>query len=82
MNEDDICLANCATTHTILQDKIYFLKLTLIKANISIISGTTNLVECSRRANIMLPNGNRFYINNTLYSSKSRKNLLGFKDIC
>ena len=82
MNEDDICLANCATTHTILQDKIYFLKLTLIKANISIISGTTNLVECSRRANIMLPNGNRFYINNTLYSSKSRQNLLGFKDIC
>ena len=55
--------------------------LTLIKANVSTIYGTTNLVECSRRANIMLPNGTRFHINDSLYSSKSRRNLLSFKDI-
>ena len=30
----------------------------------------------------MLPNGTRFHINNTLYSSKSTRNLLSFKDIC
>ena len=32
MNEDDVCLVDYAATHTILRDKIYLLKLTLIKA--------------------------------------------------
>ena len=81
MNEDDVCLIGCATMHTILWDKRYFLELTLIKANISTISGTTNLVDGSGRANIMLPNGTRFHINDVLYSSKSKRNLLSFKDI-
>ena len=80
MNEDDVCLADYATTHTILRDKRYFLELTLIKANVSTISGTTNLVEGFGRANITLPNGTRFHINDALYSSKSRRNLLNFKD--
>ena len=81
MNEDDVCLVDCATTHTILRDKIYFLELILIKTNVSTISGTINLVEGSGRANIMLPNGTRFHINDALYSSKFRRNLLNFKDI-
>ena len=81
MNEDDVCLADYATTHTIIRDKRYFLKLILIKANVSTISGTTNLVEGKGRANIMLPNGTRFHINDVLYSSKSKRNLLSFKDI-
>ena len=81
MNEDYVCLADCATTHTILRDERHFLKLTLIKANVSTISGTTNLVEGSGRANITLPNGTRFHINDALYSNKSRRNLLSFKDI-
>ena len=80
-NEDDVCLADYATTHTILRNKRYFLQLTLIKANVSTISGTTNLVEGSRRANITLSNGIRFHINDASYSSKSRRNLLSFKDI-
>ena len=71
MNERDVCLVDYATTHTILQDKIYFLDLILTNANVSIISSTTNLVEGSGRANIMLPNGTRFHINDALYSSKS-----------
>ena len=29
----------------------------------------------------MLPNGTRFHINDALYSSKSTRNLLSFKDI-
>ena len=81
MNEDDVCLADYATTHTILLDKKYFLELILIKTNVSTMSGTKNLVEGSRRANITLPNGTRFHINDALYSSKSRRNLLSFKDI-
>ena len=81
LKKDDVCFADCATTHTILRDKRYFLELTLIKANVSTISSTTNLVEDSGRANITLPNRTRFHINNTLYSNKSKRNLLSFKDI-
>ena len=81
MNEDSVCLTNCATMQTILRDKKKFLELTLIKANASTISGTINLVEGSGRANIMLPNGTRFHINDALYSSRFRRNLLNFKDI-
>ena len=67
--------------HTIFRDKRYFLELTLIKANVSTISSTTNLVKSFGIANITLPNRTRFHINDALYSSKSRRNLLSFKDI-
>ena len=80
MNEGDVCLADCATTHTILQDKIYFLDLTLTNVNASTITGIVNLIEGFGRANIMLPNGTRFHINNALYSKKSTRNLLNFKN--
>ena len=79
--KNDVCLANYATTHTILRDKRYSLELTLIKPNVSTISSTTNLVEDCRRANIVLLNGTRFHINDALYSRKSKRNLLSFKDI-
>ena len=82
MNEANVCLADCATTHIILQDKRYFLDLTLTNANASTIFGTTKLIEVSKRANIMLPNGTRFHINDALYSSKYTRNLLIFIDIC
>ena len=81
MDNSDVCLADYATTHTILQDKRYFLSLTLTSGNVSTISGTSNLIEGSERANIMLPKGTRFHINDALYSSKSIKNLLNFKYI-
>ena len=81
MNKGDVCLADCATMHTILWDKRYFLELTLIKANVSIISSIINLVEGYGRANIILSNGTRLHINYVLYSSKSKRNLLSFKDI-
>ena len=47
----------------------------------STISGTTSLIEGSRRANIMLPNGTKFLINDALYYNKSTMNLLSFKVI-
>ena len=80
INEGDVCFVDCATTHTILRNKRYFLDLTLTNVNISTISNTTNLIEDSIRANIMLANGTR-YINDALYSSKSIRNLFSFKDI-
>ena len=81
MNKDDVCLVDCVTTHTILQEKRYFLNLALTNGNVSTICGATNLVEGFGRANIMLSNGIRFHINDVLYFSKSTRNLLNFKDI-
>ena len=63
MNEGDVCLVDCATTHTILQNKRYFLDFTLTNVNVSTKSGTANLIEGFRRVMIMLPNGTRFHIN-------------------
>ena len=81
MNDGDVCVTDCATMHTILWDKRYFLTLTLTSGNVSTISGTSNLIEGFGRANIMLPKGTRFHINEALYTSKSTRNLFSFKDI-
>ena len=81
MNREDFCLADSATTHTILKDKNYFKILKLCKANVNTISGSSNLIEGSGRAIIMLPKGTKFCIDNALYSSKLSRNLLSFKDI-
>ena len=81
MDDDYVCPVDCATTHTILRDKRYFLSLTLINGNVSTISSNSNLIEGSERANIMLPKWTRFHINDALYSNKFIRNLLSFKDI-
>ncbi|KAG2713178.1 hypothetical protein I3760_04G163900, partial [Carya illinoinensis] len=78
---ENICLADNCTTHTILKNKKYFQCLTLNRTNVNTISSFLNLIEGFRRANIMLPKETKFYINDALYSSKSRRNLLSFKDI-
>ncbi|KAL4600657.1 hypothetical protein ACB092_11G213800, partial [Castanea dentata] len=51
------------------------------KASVNTISGLSNIIEDSRRANIMLSNGTKFCIDDALYSPKARRNLLSFKDI-
>ena len=77
----DICLADSATTHTILRNQKYFLNLTLLKANVNTISGPADLIEGSGRAMILLPNDTKICISDALYSSRSRRNLISFKDI-
>ena len=81
MNKEDFCPVDSATTHTILKDKNYFKILKLCKANVNTIYGSSNLIEGSRRVIIMLPKGTKLCIDDTLYSSKSSRNLLSFKDI-
>ncbi|KAL0551518.1 hypothetical protein IC582_010607 [Cucumis melo] len=81
MNNEDLCLADSATTHTILKSKKYFSTLTMLEANVNTISGSTNLIEGFGRANLILPRGTKFTISNALFSSKSKRNLLSFKDI-
>ena len=73
--------ADYATMHTILEEKTYFLNLIVTNASVSTIFGASYLIEDFERANIMLPNGTRFHINDAFYSSKSTRNLLRFKDI-
>ena len=80
VNCKELCLADSATTHTILKDKKYFSQLTLVDANVDTISGL-DLIKGSRRLNIMLSGGTTFIINDALFSSRSKRSLLSFKDI-
>ncbi|GAV57335.1 hypothetical protein CFOL_v3_00873, partial [Cephalotus follicularis] len=82
MNIGDLCIADSATTHTILQNEKYFSHLTVAKVNIETISGTSDLIEGSVMASFVLSNGTQMRIIDALYSTKSRRNLLSFKDIC
>jgi hypothetical protein len=79
--DEDLCLANICTTHTILRDKKYIQYLILDKASVNTISSSSNLIEGFGRTNIILPEGTKFCINDALYSFKSKRNLISFKDI-
>ncbi|KAI3448560.1 hypothetical protein Pfo_005225 [Paulownia fortunei] len=82
VNSETLCIADSATTHTILKDKKYFSQLILVEANVSTISGVANLIEGCGRANILLPGGRKFIIDDAMFSSRSKRNLLSFRDIC
>ncbi|GAV71044.1 hypothetical protein CFOL_v3_14538, partial [Cephalotus follicularis] len=45
------------------------------------ISGTSDLIEGSGMTSFVLSNGTQMRITDALYSTKSRRNLLSFKDI-
>ena len=77
----DACLADCATTHKILCDKKYFSNFTLAQSNVHTISGPVDLIKDSGKATIILPKGTKLQIEDALYSNKSCRNLLSFKDI-
>ena len=77
----DICLADCATTHSILQQKKYFSQLTLALSNVTTISDHVNLIEGFGKATIILPGGTILHLQDALYSIESKHNLLSFKDI-
>ena len=81
MNNEDLCLADSATTHTILKSKKYFSTLTMLEANVNTISGSTDLIEGFGKVNFIFSRGTKFTISNALFSSKSKRNLLSFKDI-
>jgi len=66
---------------TMIQDKKNFQNLILNKASGNTISSSSNLIEISERANVILPKRTKFYIDNALYYSKSKINLINFKDI-
>jgi hypothetical protein len=51
------------------------------KEKLNTISDSTNIIEGSGRANIYLQKGTKLIIENALFSPKSLRNLLSFKDI-
>ncbi|GAV80438.1 hypothetical protein CFOL_v3_23899, partial [Cephalotus follicularis] len=51
------------------------------KANVGTISDTSDLIEGSGMASFVLSNGKQMRITDALYSTKSRRNLVSFKDI-
>ncbi|GAV72449.1 hypothetical protein CFOL_v3_15937, partial [Cephalotus follicularis] len=51
------------------------------KANVGTISGISDIIECSGMVSFVLSNGIQMCIIDALYSIKSRRNLLSFKDI-
>ncbi|CAL8168505.1 unnamed protein product [Prunus armeniaca] len=53
----------------------------LTKAKVTTISGPADLIEGSGIVQVMLPNGTILSIQDALYSSNSRRNLLSYKDI-
>ncbi|KAB2024746.1 hypothetical protein ES319_D06G107100v1, partial [Gossypium barbadense] len=50
-------------------------------AHVNTISGSSKLIEGSGIAIILLPKGTKIFIDDALYSTKSQRNLLSFKDI-
>jgi hypothetical protein len=80
-SEENACIVDSGTTHTILKSKMHFSYLTLQDAVVHIIFGSAKLIEGLGRATIMLPCGTKVDINKAIYSPKSQRNLLSFKDI-
>lgn len=81
ISNDDMCLADSATAHTILKDKKYFSYLIRQATNVNTICGSTKIIEGFGKAYILLLGGTKLEINDALYSPKSQRNLLSFKDI-
>ena len=79
--EEDICLIDSGTTHTVLKSKVYFSYLVTQDATIHTISESAKLIQVSERAIIILSCGTKVNIDEALYSTKSQRNLLSFKDI-
>ncbi|GAV66350.1 hypothetical protein CFOL_v3_09860 [Cephalotus follicularis] len=73
MDIGDICIDDSTTTHTILQNEKYFSHLTIAKANVGIISGTSYLIKGSRMTRFVLSNGKQIRIIDALYFTTTKK---------
>ena len=78
----DLCLVDIVTTHTILKRKSIFSQFQLVDTNVNAIFGIVSIIEGFKRAYILLHGAMKFSINNTLYSSRSKRKLLSSKNIC
>ena len=73
-SEENICIIDSGTTHTILKSKIHFSYLTLQDVVVHTISRSAKLIEGSGRATIMLPCGTKGrHKQSTLFPKVSKK---------
>ncbi|GJV63667.1 retrovirus-related pol polyprotein from transposon TNT 1-94 [Tanacetum coccineum] len=79
--DGELCIADSGATHSILKSKKYFFELKPTKGTIDTTSGPTNLIDGVGKANVVLPNGTQLLIENALFSLKSKRNLLSFRNI-
>ncbi|KAM1990404.1 hypothetical protein ACFX15_031673 [Malus domestica] len=75
------CPADSATTHIVLRECIYFTNFIPKNTPLTTLSGPSNLIEGYGKARIMLLNGTSLNIFEALYSPRSGRTLLSFKDI-
>ena len=75
------CLADSATTHTVLRERIYFTNFIPKNAPLTTLLGPSNLIEGYGKTRIMLSNGIILTIDETLYSPRFERTLLSLKDI-
>ncbi|CAA7031754.1 unnamed protein product [Microthlaspi erraticum] len=70
IKDGDTCLADSATTHTILKDKKYFsyLKMKDSAESVSTICGSAKIILGSGSASFSLPRGTKFEVRDALYS--------------
>ncbi|KAM1261890.1 hypothetical protein ACFX15_026648 [Malus domestica] len=80
-SEEVSCLTDSATTHTVLRERIYFTNFVPKNAPLTTFSGPSNLIEGYSKTHIMLFNCTILTIDEALYSPRSGRTLLSFKNI-
>ena len=75
------CLADSATMHTVLYERIYFINVIPKNAPLTTFSSSSNLIEGYSKARIMLSNSRILTIDEALYSPRFGRTLLSCKDI-
>ena len=78
---EETCLADSATTHTILRETKYFESIKKSPGSIMTIAGCGSHIVGSGRATIILPMGTTLIINDALLYPESTRTLLSFRDI-
>ena len=78
---EDVFLLDSASTHTIFRSRHFFSSMTLRKTHVHTKSGPIPIIHGFGNATIVLPKGTILHIENAFLSSRSKRNLLSFKDV-
>ena len=79
--KEDVYLLDSASTHTIFRCRHFFSSMTLRKTHVHTIYGPISIIDGFGNATIVLPKGTIMHIENAFLSSRSKRNLLSFKDV-
>ena len=81
MDLSHYCLVDNATTHSIFQNACFFESIKPYDSDVHTISRKSKLIERYDTANTEFSNGTQLTIEDALYSPRSRRTLISFKDI-